>query len=147
MTIGEKIRKYRKEKGLTQQELAQITNIPINTLQRYERDEVEAPIKRVVTIAHALGVYPLAILTDTQQEPFDKVSPLANELLALNSLFSGLMSLYKYNASPEVNDDFMILKGHDKKFYKLSFDEMAVILENVRSYYYFMLSQKGTPEK
>ena len=40
MSIGENIKKYRKEKGLTQVELAELVGVSKSTLLKYENDKV-----------------------------------------------------------------------------------------------------------
>ena len=46
------LEKFRREKGLTQAELAEKVNVGINSIARYERGEVTPSI----TIAHAIAV-------------------------------------------------------------------------------------------
>lgn len=56
-TIGSKIKSLRKEKEMTQEDLARKANIPYATLMKIENDTVENPtIKTVQKLAVALGV-------------------------------------------------------------------------------------------
>ncbi len=56
MKIGDKMRELRKEKGLTQQELATASGISRVTLGFYERNENAPPADVAIRIADALGV-------------------------------------------------------------------------------------------
>lgn len=66
MTVGEKIRAARKEKGLSQKDLAEKTGLSIATIQGYEQGKYKPKIENVQKIANALEV-PVGRLI-----PFDK---------------------------------------------------------------------------
>lgn len=68
MSIGEKIKKYRKEKGLTQRELADKLNIATNSLSRYETGERRPPIDMIEKIAEILNVTPIQLMYDEEVE-------------------------------------------------------------------------------
>ncbi len=68
MLIGEKIKKYRKEKGLTQRELADKLNIATNSLSRYEIGERRPPIDMIEKIAEILNVTPIQLMYDEEVE-------------------------------------------------------------------------------
>lgn len=55
--IGDNIRKYRKKKGLSQDNLARAANIPYTTLTKIESNVVKKPsVQNVAKIAKALDV-------------------------------------------------------------------------------------------
>jgi len=57
LAIGSKIRKWRKKRDLTQDELSKKADIPYPTLVKIESDAVKNPsIETVVKIANGLGV-------------------------------------------------------------------------------------------
>lgn len=56
MTYGEKIKKARKEAGLTQAELANKCGLAAITIQQYERNLREPKIEALRKIAEALGM-------------------------------------------------------------------------------------------
>ena len=56
MTLGERIKAARKEKGITQKELADLINKGFSTVQKYEIDVIEPPISVLEKIADALNV-------------------------------------------------------------------------------------------
>lgn len=62
MTIGGKIRRYRKLAGLTTEELAKRVNISRPTISRYESDEINISVDMIGKIAKALNISPVELL-------------------------------------------------------------------------------------
>ena len=62
MLNGKKIRKLRKDLGLTQKELAQIVNVTNVSISGYERNERTPDIDTLVAIARALNTTPNYLL-------------------------------------------------------------------------------------
>jgi transcriptional regulator with XRE-family HTH domain len=60
MTVGENIRKIRKEKGLTQKKLGELCypSISESTIRKYELGILKPKIERKIIIAKALNVNP-----------------------------------------------------------------------------------------
>lgn len=56
MNVGNNIRKYRKEKKLTQKELATLSEISQNSIQRYETGQREPNYSQLTKIAEALSI-------------------------------------------------------------------------------------------
>lgn len=56
LSVGDQIRKYRKEKGLTQLELGQAINKSESTIRKYESNSVQPPISIIHMLAGILGV-------------------------------------------------------------------------------------------
>lgn len=56
MTVGENIKKIRKEKGLTQKELADKCNIIYQTIGKYERNLLNPKYETLEKIANALDI-------------------------------------------------------------------------------------------
>ncbi len=56
MTIGEKIREYRKKAGLTQEELARKLDITRSMIGQFERSDKPPKLETIARIANALGV-------------------------------------------------------------------------------------------
>lgn len=63
-SIGEKIRKYRRIRGLTQEKLAEKTNISTNFLGALERAEKNLTLTNLINIANALDVTADMLLCD-----------------------------------------------------------------------------------
>jgi len=75
MTIAERIRLYRQQKGLSQAELAEKSQVNNKSLSRYELGSSIPPADALKNIADALGVSSDALLND------DTVSIKDKELL------------------------------------------------------------------
>lgn len=56
MTVGEKIQSIRKEKGISQKDLAEKLNIATGTIQQYEIGKRKVTIEKLMNIAFALEV-------------------------------------------------------------------------------------------
>ena len=54
-TYGQTLREIRKEKGMSQEELAFKTNLHRTYISLFERDQKSPSLRTVTTIAHALG--------------------------------------------------------------------------------------------
>lgn len=54
MTVGEKIKKYRKEKGLTQKKLGELCGINEANIRKYELGKANPKIETIEKIANAL---------------------------------------------------------------------------------------------
>ena len=68
ITIGEKIAKLRKEKGLTQSQLAEMISVSNKTISRWETGEGYPEISLLVPLAKALGVSTDYLLKDASDE-------------------------------------------------------------------------------
>lgn len=62
IVIGKRIRQFRKEKGLSQTELAEKIGKSLRTVQKYEKGEIEVAISVISDIADVLGVSSFDIL-------------------------------------------------------------------------------------
>ncbi|MCD8181215.1 MAG: helix-turn-helix domain-containing protein, partial [Firmicutes bacterium] len=54
LTIGQRVRKARKEKGYSQTELANVLGKSLRTIQKYENGEIEISISMINALANAL---------------------------------------------------------------------------------------------
>ncbi len=62
--LGEKVREYRHERGLTQEALAESRDLSVAYVSLIERGGRNPPYTTVVAIAHALGVSPRDMCAD-----------------------------------------------------------------------------------
>ncbi len=69
MRVGEKIKKYRNTKGLTQKELASMSGLSEPAIRNYELGNRTPSEKHISNIAEALGISPLA-LSDPNLESY-----------------------------------------------------------------------------
>lgn len=86
MTIGEKIKSIRIQKGLTQEVLAEKTNVSTRTIQRIENNEVDPRSYTLEKIAEALNI-DFKEFSDFQFENLKKEDPRLLALLHLSGLF------------------------------------------------------------
>lgn len=72
MTIGERIKKIRLEKGMTQKEIAESIGIATNSFSRYEIGEREPNLEMINRIANALNVSPIQLIFNENTNDFLK---------------------------------------------------------------------------
>ena len=60
--VGKKIREIRKEKGLSQQKLADLCNLELSQINRIELGLVNTSISHIATIADIFGLAPKDLL-------------------------------------------------------------------------------------
>ncbi len=84
-SIGDKIRKYRKTRGLTQEKLAEKTGLSTNFLGALERAEKNLTLANLINIANALDVTADMLLCDEIQNGYRiKTSMLTEKLEKLS---------------------------------------------------------------
>lgn len=71
MTTGQKIHYYRKQNGMTLEELGKRCGVQKSVVAKWEKDLVDINTSRAKQIAEALGVSPLALFSDDEQNPID----------------------------------------------------------------------------
>lgn len=70
MTIGERIAKYREEKGLSQEELAKLLGYKSrSTINKIETGQRDVPRKMIAQLSIILNVNPLDILGENEKSP------------------------------------------------------------------------------
>jgi transcriptional regulator with XRE-family HTH domain len=62
--LGERVREHRKDRGLTQEALAQSLGLSVAYVSLIERGGRNPPYTTVIAIAHALDVAPSAMVED-----------------------------------------------------------------------------------
>ena len=91
--LGERLRTFRREAGISQRGLAQMLEISHQQIQKYERGENSLPLERVKAVADALGVAPTVLA-------FPEIDGLANAPAAHLSR-ERLELLRLYDAMPD----------------------------------------------
>jgi transcriptional regulator with XRE-family HTH domain len=71
--LGEAVRRLRKARGLTQEELSGLTDLHQNHIGGIERGERNITVKSLLALARALEVPPAELLDD-YQSPFDRAN-------------------------------------------------------------------------
>ncbi len=56
MSLGQNLAKFRKEKGLTQEDLVRLSGVAISQIRRYERDKSSPSLDVIIKLAKSLGV-------------------------------------------------------------------------------------------
>lgn len=104
MEFGEIIKLVRKKKGLTQAELAQMADIAINSLRRYERGERKPTLYALERIASALGVRIEDLIGLQEFESGEEFEKARNELLGkfANSETESLEVRYRQKAAMDL---------------------------------------------
>ena len=64
MTFGERLKALRKKAGLTQEELAEAVDVHINSVSRWENNELTPKTLKIKALAKALNVTELDLLND-----------------------------------------------------------------------------------
>ena len=82
MSIGGNIRKYRKEKKITQKQLAELIDKNVRTIQKYENGEIESiPVNTLIDISKALGINPMNLMGEKEKDAINKsVEILSNSM-------------------------------------------------------------------
>ena len=84
MTIGEKIKKARLEKGYTQEELGNLIGVQKSAVAKYEKGKI-VNIKRSVLakISKVLEIPPVELVSDIVEKPVETANKLADWYLGL----------------------------------------------------------------
>ena len=83
-SVGKNIRKYRLEKKIMQETLAEKTDLSANYIGMIERGEKTPSLSTLVSIANALGVTADMLLSDVVEQSYDvKTSVLIDKIASL----------------------------------------------------------------
>ncbi len=92
--IGEKIKHYRKKRGLSQAELAELINIEVKSLSRIESGHNYPQCENLIAIARALSVSPWQFYFFDEQKNLELMK---KEITAsLNTDETKIPKLYQY---------------------------------------------------
>lgn len=97
MTVGENIRRIRKEKGLTQKQLGERLNMTQSAIGQFENDKTSPKIETIDKIASALGVRIIDIMEQFTMEQFKTTSEyqrLEKEVNAEKGIIAILTDIY-----------------------------------------------------
>ncbi len=86
MSFGEKLRKCRETKGLSQSQLAKGAGVHHSIVGRYERDEAKPTIDVAKNIAKVLDTTIGYLLGETEDANLIKDPKMLNRIKAINSL-------------------------------------------------------------
>lgn len=97
MTVGENIRRIRKEKGLTQKELGELCNINEANIRKYESGRQNPKIETIDKIADALGVLTSQIKEDitwAERRQTSDWERIKKEVSAFDGIIAILSNIY-----------------------------------------------------
>lgn len=110
VTVGHNIKVIRKEKGITQKKLSELTGLAEITIRQYEADKFTPKIQQVEKIASALNVTPFDIIGVDYFDATINCEQLQKE----SSIFDSISSIYGGEAS-ELLNDFLSLNDDGKR--------------------------------
>lgn len=93
MTISEKIKAIRKERGLTQKQFGDLCGIHEVQIRKYERGEVTPKMENIKKIADGLGVHPSDLIgpewfdMEVGPERLTELRDSVNTLVAVGKVF------------------------------------------------------------
>lgn len=99
-SIGERIKYYRAEKGLTQKELAKQTNLALGTIQQYEAGKRKPRLSALISISKVLGAPSLLMDIDPQENNETDIN-----FLETYKMYNGLAEIRKIMLSANILDD------------------------------------------
>ena len=79
--VGETIRRLRKERGLTQEELAELADCHPNYVGGVERGERNMALVNILYFARALGIRPEILFTDLSDRELSRLPPKSGRRL------------------------------------------------------------------
>lgn len=97
MTVGENIRRIRKEKGLTQKQLGERLNMTQSAIGQFENDKTSPKIETIDKIASALGVHIVDIMeqfTMAQYKTTSEYHNLEKRVNAVDGIIAILIDIY-----------------------------------------------------
>ena len=95
-SLGTIIKAARKDRGITQEELAELARVNLRTIQRIERGDNSPRDKTVALIAKALNLEYGHLVTESRYSPSRKWGKLITEGFFLTILNLILMGIYGY---------------------------------------------------
>lgn len=116
MTVGEKIQKYRKELGMSQEELGQKLLVSRQTISLWEKDQTVPTIDNLMRLKDVFGVSVDEILDIASKESASEIEPLET---------------YQFNyTKTELNEIYRLQR---KAIYKrpILFTSLAVFFDNI----------------
>ena len=86
VTLGEKIKFLRKRKGYKQQDLADILDKSLRTIQKYESGEIDVSISTIYQLAEVLDTTPTFLVGYNKVAPFYTLADVFSSLFNLDPI-------------------------------------------------------------
>lgn len=113
MTFGERLRRFRKENGMTQEHLANCIGVAKTTITGYEKNSREPNVIRIAKLAEALGVTGNDLLGIEKPKTAD--NRIEKQSLRLLSSFNKLNDIGQKEATKRVEELTHIEKYTNKE--------------------------------
>lgn len=142
MTVGENIKRIRKQKGLTQKKLGELCDPKINEVQirQYELGKANPKIETVDRIASALGVRVIDLMEGyafTEYKNTSEYQQLEKEVNAEKGIISILTDIYGKVEDKTVSGDYFdsnyYLVGEGEKQFILYDSDIDALHESTKS--------------
>lgn len=132
MVVGEKIKRLRKQKGLTQTELGERIGVKKNAVSKWECGRVEMiPTSTIKALSNLFNVPPSYLIDDDSQDPFlpSNVVPLQKmeQIPLVGTIACGTPILAEENIS-----DYIDLPGHIRADFALTCKGDSMINAGIR---------------
>lgn len=118
MKVGERIKKVRTKKKITQKQLAEMIGKNIRTVQKYESGDIEVPLENLFKISEALNVS-VTFLDDSRLEN-------------MNMYMNELVNPYISNINNKSTDNELKLQVNEMYNFFADFDEIISKLEKYK---------------
>lgn len=133
MSIGENIKKFRKEKGFTQKQLAQEIDKKERTVQKYEANEVTPPIDVIIKIGEILGVSTTLLINDMDYTNIDILRKKTDD-----AMMNEIRNTVDKKTSIQATYSLQMKELYEKYFFDLFFWKTSTM--NQIDYFKFILS-------
>lgn len=97
--LGIKIKEARKRKGISQDELAELSSVNLRTIQRIENNENKPRVKTLVLICDALDIDRNEIEMKVNKNQFDKKNLVLPVILLSIVIISSFLSWFSFKAT------------------------------------------------
>lgn len=135
-TTGDLIRKYRKQKGLTQKKLGDLCGIADSNIRKYETGRQKPKIETIEKIAEALDVHPLVLIGRISEESVTQQSIHITPVEVFAALFNYMYGNCEIQKNTKDNVDSLNINyilGTDEKFTisDLTYDNTCESIERI----------------
>ena len=117
MNIGERIKKIRKQKKLTLEELGEKIGLKKSTISRYEKNDINIPSDKLEKIAHALNVSPQYLLGFEEVQNDIDTSMLSDSQLKELDLILSTNNIMFFKGNKSSKESYEMLKNSITKVY------------------------------
>jgi transcriptional regulator with XRE-family HTH domain len=147
MTVGENIKRIRKERGLTQKELGGLLDMTQSAIGQFENDKTSPKTDTIEKIASALGVSPSELMKGNSiWEEFDKQYPnVGKEATEFEDFIQFLKSIGYVVKTVSESDTYLVKVSKDgttTTFSQKSFENFQLETKKSVDYQVWLKSQE-----